>query len=127
VRDAENSIDRAVYIAVRITGDTNLSRAKAAINKNMARAGGGPIEAGRPYWVGEEGPELVVPSSAGTVMTASASRRMVSGIPTGRSAGSMGGRGGGGGTARVQFDVTGAETKFKAWLREWIRTGGVLT
>lgn len=32
------------------------------------RAAGGPISAGMPYWVGERGPELVTPSSAGTVI-----------------------------------------------------------
>ncbi|WP_434723109.1 hypothetical protein [Mesorhizobium sp. RIZ17] len=32
------------------------------------RAGGGPVAAGMPYWVGEQGPELVVPSSAGSVV-----------------------------------------------------------
>ncbi|QND57868.1 hypothetical protein [Mesorhizobium huakuii] len=32
------------------------------------RAAGGPVGANTPYWVGEHGPELVVPSSAGTVI-----------------------------------------------------------
>ena len=29
---------------------------------------GGDINAGMPYWVGEQGPELVVPRSSGTVI-----------------------------------------------------------
>lgn len=33
-----------------------------------SKASGGPIEAGMPYWVGEQGPELVVPRSSGTVI-----------------------------------------------------------
>jgi len=33
-----------------------------------ARADGGPVQAGRPYLVGERGPEIVVPRSAGTVL-----------------------------------------------------------
>lgn len=33
-----------------------------------ARAAGGPVRAGRPYLVGERGPELVVPRSNGTVL-----------------------------------------------------------
>lgn len=33
------------------------------------RATGGPVSPGRPYWVGERGPELFVPSSAGSVAT----------------------------------------------------------
>ena len=39
-----------------------------ASQETEARADGGPIEAGRPYLVGEEGPELVVPRNAGTVI-----------------------------------------------------------
>ena len=31
------------------------------------RATGGPVSPGRPYWVGERGPELFVPTSAGNV------------------------------------------------------------
>lgn len=33
-----------------------------------ARADGGPVRAGRPYLVGERGPEIVVPKTAGTVL-----------------------------------------------------------
>ena len=33
-----------------------------------ARAGGGPVYAGRPYLVGEKGPEVIVPKGAGTVV-----------------------------------------------------------
>lgn len=32
------------------------------------RAKGGPVEAGRPYLVGEEGPEIIVPKQSGTVV-----------------------------------------------------------
>jgi hypothetical protein len=32
------------------------------------RAAGGPVSPGLPYWVGEHGPELVVPSGAGSVV-----------------------------------------------------------
>ena len=37
-----------------------------------ARAGGGPVQAGRPYLVGERGPELMVPRSSGAVVPNSA-------------------------------------------------------
>lgn len=38
--------------------------------KSMAgRANGGPISAGVPYMVGERGPEMIIPKSAGTVLT----------------------------------------------------------
>lgn len=33
-----------------------------------ARADGGPVQAGKPYLVGERGPELIVPQQAGTVI-----------------------------------------------------------
>jgi phage-related minor tail protein len=35
------------------------------------RATGGPVSPGRPYMVGEQGPELFVPTSAGSIATAS--------------------------------------------------------
>lgn len=34
----------------------------------LGRASGGPVRAGQPYWVGEQGRELVVPSQSGTVV-----------------------------------------------------------
>lgn len=34
------------------------------------RATGGPVSPGRPYWVGERGPELFVPASSGSVAAA---------------------------------------------------------
>ena len=37
-------------------------------------AAGGPMQAGKPYWVGEQGPELVVPRRDGYVMPSSESR-----------------------------------------------------
>lgn len=60
-----------------------------------ARAGGGPIRRGRPYIVGEEGPELITPRADGFVHTASETRDMLSGggRPLG---GSQGARSGGG-------------------------------
>lgn len=41
------------------------------------RAHGGPVSGGRPYWVGERGPELFVPSGAGRVEAPSARGRDV--------------------------------------------------
>jgi TP901 family phage tail tape measure protein len=43
------------------------------------RARGGPISAGRPYIVGEEGPELIIPSGAGRVMSAPQTQGMMGG------------------------------------------------
>jgi phage-related protein len=55
----------------------------AAINSAIAakpdgRAVGGPTDAGTPYWVGERGPEIFVPSVSGSVLTASQSARVAS-------------------------------------------------
>ena len=41
------------------------------------RATGGPVSPGRPFLVGERGPELFVPTSAGTIATGSGSARDV--------------------------------------------------
>lgn len=50
--------------------------------KGGARAAGGPVTAGVPYLVGEEGPELVVPGSSGSVMNASQTAAMRGGGET---------------------------------------------
>jgi len=47
----------------------------------QARALGGPISAGRPYLVGERGPELIVPTSAGNVIPAGQLARMMMSDP----------------------------------------------
>jgi TP901 family phage tail tape measure protein len=46
---------------------------------SIFRADGGPAMMGRPYIVGEEGPELIVPSRSGTVVPADATAGMLSG------------------------------------------------
>lgn len=48
-----------------------------------ARAAGGPMDAGKAYWVGEKGPELVVPSAAGTVISAGKSAQLARGSSRG--------------------------------------------
>jgi hypothetical protein len=40
------------------------------------RAFGGPVTAGNPYWVGEDGPELFWPGQSGMVMPAATSAQM---------------------------------------------------
>jgi TP901 family phage tail tape measure protein len=44
------------------------------------RAAGGPIRAGHPYLVGEEGPELVVPDLSGTVIPADLTAKVMAGV-----------------------------------------------
>lgn len=41
---------------------------QVSVNAPRHRAAGGPVEAGRPYIVGEERPELFVPDTAGTII-----------------------------------------------------------
>jgi hypothetical protein len=74
VQAALNNIPRVVRIAMRITGTQNVSEAAAAVRKNEGRARGGPVNRDQPYMVGEEGPEIVVPQTNGTVLTASMTR-----------------------------------------------------
>ena len=39
------------------------------LSKPIPMAEGGPIEAGQPYLVGEQGPEIIIPSSDGDVLS----------------------------------------------------------
>jgi phage-related minor tail protein len=41
-----------------------------SLSGSPGRATGGPVSPGRPYMVGEQGPELFVPTSAGSIATA---------------------------------------------------------
>lgn len=43
------------------------------------RAGGGPVEAGRQYLTGEQGPELFVPRQSGTIIPADLTKKIMSG------------------------------------------------
>ena len=81
------------------------------------RAAGGPIVRGKPYIVGENGPEIVVPSDSGNVLSAAASRGlMVQGMQTGLA--SQGG--GGGGPARATVEVTGSADQAVATLINYL-------
>lgn len=51
-----------------------------------ARAEGGPVSAGKPYLVGERGPEIIVPRSAGTVIPNDELQRMQQPQASGRQA-----------------------------------------
>jgi len=48
-------------------GDGLLGAILGLVGGAPGRATGGPVSPGRPYWVGERGPELFVPASAGSV------------------------------------------------------------
>ena len=61
----------AVFVAVLVIRPRTYLRWKLVLagllGGSPGRATGGPVSPGRPYWVGERGPELFVPSSAGQV------------------------------------------------------------
>ena len=76
-----------------------------------ARAGGGPVNSGMPYIVGEQGPELFVPSGYGRIMDAfSTSKALLS-----NTGGSMGGGG-----SNVTINVNVAPTADKAAIGQTI-------
>lgn len=50
---------------IQAVGDAAITES----HKNDARVHGGPVEAGRPYLVGENGPEVVVPDQSGRVLS----------------------------------------------------------
>lgn len=49
------------------------------------RAKGGPVKAGKPYLVGEKGPEIVIPRKAGTVIPAKKTKQAMRAAPSNRS------------------------------------------
>jgi hypothetical protein len=65
-----DDLEKGVNVPVRFQGQDLVGFQK--------RAKGGPVRAGEPYIVGEEGPELVVPSQSGTVLTAGETRAALS-------------------------------------------------
>lgn len=75
-------------IGTGTAGEANLSGFFASIFGGISgRATGGPVTAGTPYWVGEEGPEIVIPSASSTVVPTDLSMAVASG--------QQGGNGGG--------------------------------
>lgn len=86
------------------------------------RAKGGPVSAGKPYMVGEEGPELIVPDANGMVLTAAETAALA------RGAGSGGqGVGGVGEThVHVHLDAKGsvfAGRDAERWLNDILAAG----
>jgi hypothetical protein len=61
---------REVRIDVLVTRSINeiVTRISSGTSSIEARAAGGPVSSGRPYIVGEVGPELFVPSSSGSIV-----------------------------------------------------------
>lgn len=71
VKDAFKDMARSVLsslIRMQIQQSITTPLAQAMGLSVGTRATGGPVSAGKPYIVGERGPELIVPSSSGTVI-----------------------------------------------------------
>lgn len=63
----------------RVFADFAIARGGAGRGRIPARAQGGPVSPGRPYLVGEQGPELIVPRRGGTVLSAQETARVQAG------------------------------------------------
>jgi hypothetical protein len=126
VRAALDRIPRVVQIAMRITGTSNVSAAAAAVRKNEGRAGGGPVNRDQPYMVGEEGPELIIPQTNGTVLTASMTRGVMGrqSAPAARSTGSPVSSSGG---QRMLVEVVGSDRGLVELVRRLIRTEALIS
>lgn len=119
-REIANDIPRAITIAMRVTGVTNVSKARSSINKQyQARAAGGPISKDTPYWVGENGPELIFPSTDGRVLSAAASRGAQA-----RTRPEAGG-GGGGGPQKLRLELVG-QREVVTMFRYLVRSANLL-
>ena len=80
IAKAQKDEDRALDLANARSIQKILDSAKPKAIE--ARRSGGSVEAGQPYLVGEEGPELIYPSRAGYVATARETAAMMGNFPT---------------------------------------------
>lgn len=113
------NVNRTVTVRVKVFG---AAAANAALQTARIlagyRAGGGSVEKGKAYVVGEHRAEVFVPKEDGTIV-----KSIDDYHAQGGGGGSRGGGGGGTVTARVAVDVTGAESRMKAMVREWFNNG----
>lgn len=58
------------------TSETTTTSTGTTTGRNVARAGGGRIMAGWPYWVGEKGPEPFIPSLPGYILSKADAERI---------------------------------------------------
>lgn len=105
-RALDGIVDRNITITARYraVGDVGIVTGRGTSSGSMkvlARAGGGPVDAGRPYLVGEQGPELFTPMRAGQILSAPKTASVMS------SPGSGGSWSGGGATYHVTVNVNG--------------------
>jgi phage-related minor tail protein len=79
-----NAILRALGVPLRYDGSGFKAGAGDAFGGAVpqASAGGGAMSRGRPYLVGERGPELIIPASSGTIKNAHDTRNAMKGGAT---------------------------------------------
>jgi hypothetical protein len=94
--DALVAVGRDIGASVADAVDRMSAQAAALL---PGRAAGGPVYAGAPYMVGEEGPEVFVPDTAGAIVPNHA-------------------MGGGGGGVTLNIDARGAEPGVEARIRQ---------
>jgi len=140
--NAQGSIDRMVQAndgrIVRINIQTNGTiQPKDQYGRPVGMsyvASGGPVEAGKPYMVGERGPELVFPAESGWVANARDTAEIMRGgrLDNVHGVGSPGSMVYGGAVpeVRVTFDwgsgsgLTGADRLLWEWIKSTARTRG---
>jgi hypothetical protein len=109
------------YVANIITNHIETFSQEHARELGRARASGGPVIRGVPYLVGENGPEILVPDTSGRVLSAAASRGVVTqGLASGAMPTGGGSRGG-----TMVLEVAG-EQKVASFLKYMIRTYNIL-
>lgn len=111
IREVERT-GRVVPINIRVSGGGGSGLSPGG------KAAGGPVQANVPYWVGERGPELVVPGAAGTVIPHAESMALAS----------MSGPVGGTTNIAVQLPVGPAPDPFEtADALRWLNDFGMLS
>lgn len=136
IREAIGWLDRLFTRSVQGQAVSGVSLGWSA-GQQMMRADGGPVAAGRPYFVGERGTELFVPGVSGTIVSHSDLQALMgqadSDARTSLSALSGGARaampsaapaGSSSGTVRVVVDFDGADEDLKRLFRKAVRVEG---
>lgn len=77
-----NAILKALGVPIRYDGKGFKAGKGDAFGNAQASAGGGAMSRGRPYLVGERGPELIIPASSGTIKNAHDTRNAMKGGAT---------------------------------------------
>lgn len=124
LRRAKSAADayEGTYVAEIITNYT-YNQGGADYNRELGnfqhRASGGPVNVGEPYIVGENGQEIFVPDQAGRILSASASRGLMS--SSGSSTSSGYGR-----ARQLQLVVDGGDQRLVSLLKYLIRTANLI-